>query len=283
MKDQKTRNILSAEYYDHVYGDYHDHYSTEHIHYGFWFENTKTHEESLVNTIEEVARHLRIHNGDIVLDAGCGSGGACRHLAAKYPIRVVGITLSDALLRAAALKSAAIKTRGRLHFLINDYHRTSFRDESFTKAFGIESVCYSEDVHAFAVEMHRILKKKGALVIADFFKKRSRLIEEELQKYRQWLEGWAMPEILMPDEFKDQLEAAGFAPVEFVDTTVPVRKSIDLIHEVSTNRLLKMLLEGNSSPSPDFLRKHLVSGCRQKELFEKDVITYGIITAVKPG
>lgn len=281
MKDQEKRNRLSAEYYDHVYGDYHDHYSSEHIHYGLWFDNTKTHEESLVNTIEEVARHLKIQKGDIVLDAGCGSGGACRHLARKHAIHIIGITLSDALLKAAATKSSGLKLKGSLHFLINDYHRTSFREGSFTKAFGIESVCYSEDVPAFAGEMKRILKKDGILVIADFFKKRSRLNVEESIKYRQWLDGWAMPDLLTPDGFKNHLESAGFTPVEYVDTTGLVRKSIDLIHDVSTNRLLEMLVEDGSSSA--FIRNHLVSGCRQKELFDNDSITYGIITAIKTG
>jgi ubiquinone/menaquinone biosynthesis C-methylase UbiE len=194
---------------------------------------------------------------------------------------MVGITLSDALLKAAASKSAAIKVKGSLHFMINDYHRTGFRDGSFTKAFGIESICYSENVRAFADEMHRVLRGNGMLAIADFFKKRAKLGGEESKKYRQWLDGWAMPDLLTPEEFKHQLTSAGFAPVEFFDTTALVRKSIDLIHEVSTRRLLEMIVDDGSAS--DFIRSHLVSGCRQKELFENGVITYGIITAIKPG
>ena len=76
----------TSKYYDDLLKWY-KRYSPEHMHIGFWDENTQTHEESLLNTVVTVANLLDIDASDRVLDAGCGIGGASRYIVNKCSSR----------------------------------------------------------------------------------------------------------------------------------------------------------------------------------------------------
>ena len=269
------------KYYNNVYSDYEDNYSQDHIHYGFWYDDTRTHEESLNNTVEAVIERLNIRDGDIVLDAGCGSGGSCRYIERKYDVHVVGITLSNVLIDAAVRKSADIMQKGDLHFVMSDYNRTCFKNDTFTKIYGIESVCYSENVSMFASESYRVLSHGGIIGIIDFFKKRNDCNEQETEIYHEWLSGWAMPEILSVNDFIHCLKESGFKSVRFISAEKIIQKSIDIIYDTSASRLFDLMLRNEIEETPEYLIKHLISGCRQKNLFDSNIITYGIITGKK--
>src|SRR6476660_3112592 len=70
------------------------------IHYGFWEKGT-TRSEALINPYKTAARLLEIRNGERLLDAGCGLGGALLWLASKYDINATGITISSSQLEQA--------------------------------------------------------------------------------------------------------------------------------------------------------------------------------------
>ena len=88
-------------YYDETYKSYMIGWSSDHFHMGIWDNRTNNHRASLVNTVEEISKHLKISENDIVLDAGCGVGGSAIYLSSKYSCEVIGITNSMALIIAA--------------------------------------------------------------------------------------------------------------------------------------------------------------------------------------
>jgi tocopherol O-methyltransferase len=280
MKKQNNRKVVSASYYNAVFNDYNSNYSNEHIHYGFWFSSTKNHEESLENTIIEVLKYLNLQNDDIVLDVGCGSGGSCRYIINKFNVYIVGITLSEVLLKAAVIKSSGL-TSHNYAYLLNDFHETSFKKNTFNKIYAIESICYSENIPVFCNESVRILKEGGKIVIADFFKKRYDLDEEENKIYREWLDGWAMPDITTADNFINDLYAAGYKIINFYNVTDLIQNSIEMIYDQSKTRLIETILKKNTIENKEYITNHLISGCHQKDLFNKNIITYGIIEAIK--
>ena len=53
------------------------------LHYGFWDKGTKSKKESLLNQYREVIRLLQPKSNELVLDAGCGIGGASLWLTKK--------------------------------------------------------------------------------------------------------------------------------------------------------------------------------------------------------
>ncbi len=77
-----------AEFYDEssggvVYGTFVYPMLGAHQHYGFWYEDTKTYREAANNEVECIIEKGGINSKSIVLDAGCGVGGAAIHIAKK--------------------------------------------------------------------------------------------------------------------------------------------------------------------------------------------------------
>jgi len=70
------------------------HKGTNAVHYGLWDDNTKSLQESLINTNKTLADIAQIGSKARVLDAGCGVGGSAIWLARNIGCHVVGITLS---------------------------------------------------------------------------------------------------------------------------------------------------------------------------------------------
>ncbi|UCF85161.1 MAG: class I SAM-dependent methyltransferase [Desulfobacteraceae bacterium] len=275
MKDK------SEQYYNETYGDYALNWSKDHLHYGFWYEDTKTHEESLVNTVKEVVNYLDLKPGERLLDAGCGVGGTCRYIVENMGIETVGITLSKRLLDAANELSKDIKNRFLLKIYLKDFNDTGFEDSSFDKILGLESICHAENKEVFAREAYRLLKEGGRLVVADSFQVREDLSEDEERMYGQVLEGWAIPNKTSVDKFRSALESGGFTSIKCIDQTSLIQKSSRFMHDgsesvlpllfrlVSEGRLLKSIMLNN------------IAGSRQKTCLDLGIWGYKIFVAEK--
>jgi cyclopropane fatty-acyl-phospholipid synthase-like methyltransferase len=74
------------------------------LHYGFWYEDTKSLAEAILNTNNFVIEALAIESNDTILDAGCGVGGTSMHVAETTGATVEGITLSDVQLNISEEK-----------------------------------------------------------------------------------------------------------------------------------------------------------------------------------
>src|SRR5262249_24453404 len=119
------------------------------MHFGYQLDDTVSHSESLTNANKVLARVAEIAPGDRVLDAGCGLGGTSLWLAVERKARVTGIALG-----ADQISSAIRASRGRspgfkLRFLVADFTKLPFRDESFDVVWAQESLCHANDKFAF--------------------------------------------------------------------------------------------------------------------------------------
>lgn len=251
------------------------------IHYGFWEKNTKNLHEALINENKAVAEKLEIEKSDIILDAGCGIGGTSIWLAENYKVKVIGINISEKQLKIARKYA---KERGVAHlvnFYVKDFCNTSFDDESFTKIFGLESICYTEKKEDFIKEAFRLLKPGGILVVADGFLKKKDVNKEEQQMLTEWYAGWALPNIGTVTEFHEKLKKAGFKKIEFEDKTqevLPSSRRIYLINMVlypfvRILNLIKVLSEVNTLD--------IKASLNQYHIFKKQIGLYGIFSAQK--
>jgi len=59
---------------------------------GYW-KNAKTLTEAQTAKLDLIAEKLKLREGMKVLDIGCGWGGLAHHLASKYGVTVVGVTI----------------------------------------------------------------------------------------------------------------------------------------------------------------------------------------------
>ncbi|HWI22899.1 MAG TPA: methyltransferase domain-containing protein, partial [Baekduia sp.] len=138
-------------------------------------------------SIEEVAMFDQLHVGgldanrrlaalaqigadDLVLDAGCGAGGAARFLATTFGCEVRGIDMTPALLETGELLNEATGLGDKVSLQLGDVTAVPFEDETFDVAWlqhVTQSVPDTADMYA---EMRRVLKPGGRLVVHDFFR-----------------------------------------------------------------------------------------------------------------
>jgi demethylmenaquinone methyltransferase/2-methoxy-6-polyprenyl-1,4-benzoquinol methylase len=107
--------------------------------------------------------------GEKILDVGVGTGDiAIRFARNGGPDEIVGIDLSEPMLRVAKRKTQDDQFRQRIKLLQGDALRLPFADRSFDIAsvgFGLRNIRYRD---RGIREMTRILKTGGRLVILEF-------------------------------------------------------------------------------------------------------------------
>ena len=97
---------------------------------------------------------------DRVLDVGCGSGWLVRRLAALVPNGlVVGIDVSDEMVRRAQLASAGVPN---VQFLHGTAEEIPAPPDSFTKVLSVESAYYWHDPARGLGEIFRVLQPGGS-------------------------------------------------------------------------------------------------------------------------
>ena len=166
---------------------------------------------------------LELREGMTVIDIGCGIGGPMRRVAMEAGVRVVGLNNNEIQLdKAKSLNAEA----GISHMV--DYMACSFMDmsavadDTFDRAYAIESTCHAPDKAGAFAEIYRVLKP-GALFwgqemcLTDVFDagdSRHRAIKREL------MHGIALNDIATTGEVNRALESVGFQVVEGIDRAV---------------------------------------------------------------
>ena len=128
--------------------------------YDLWFETPlgrliKSYESKLI------LRMLAPTPGDVILDAGCGTGIFTADIL-DTGARVVGLELSLEMLRRAMTRCP-----GRtFQSVIGDMQRLPFADASFHKAISITAIEFIQDARIAIQELFRVTKPGGFIVVA---------------------------------------------------------------------------------------------------------------------
>ncbi|MDE2766210.1 MAG: class I SAM-dependent methyltransferase [Chloroflexota bacterium] len=180
-------------------------------------------EDSKIRHQRLMIAKLELSKGMTVVDVGCGIGGPMRRVVREAEVNVVGVNSSEVQLeKAKALNAAA----GIEHMV--DFFACSFMDmgavadDTFDRAYAIESTCHAPDKAAAFAEIYRVLKP-GALFwgqemcLTDRFDPGDR---RHLAIKRELMRGIALNDIATFDEVNRALEAANFEVVEAMDRAV---------------------------------------------------------------
>ncbi len=130
-----------------------------------------------------------------ILDLGCGLGATMRLAARTFPgARITGLTLVP-WQASAAQQLAAQEGIDGVEFLVADFTRAPFEDETFDAVYALESTCYApgSDKWAQVREMHRLLKPGGRFVLADAYLKTDRRMSRITRAcYAAFCRCWAL-------------------------------------------------------------------------------------------
>ena len=115
---------------------------------------------NLLNTRKLVYTLLTPVTNKKILSIGCGDGTECVSFS-KNGAEVVGIDSSSELITLAKNKYSALG----IDFFVMDYEETSFEDMTFDGIISILSIMYKEDLTKVLLELKRILKPHGTMIV----------------------------------------------------------------------------------------------------------------------
>lgn len=251
------------------------------LHYGFYDADHRRHKTAVLNMNRVLAEQARVKQGDKILDAGCGVGGSCLWLAEHYDVQCTGINISEYQLNRARKLAKKKDLDSRIDYQVRSYLDTGFEDNTFDVVWGMESVCYAENKKEFLEEAYRILKPGGRVAVADGFLNDINPEERYEGMLRDWLDGWAVPNLWGQERFKKDLADVGFKNIHLTDGSKNVVPSSHRMWVVS--QLAKRVIG-----IAEFLRirnkvqnKNVTAAELQYPLLMSGAWNYGIFVAEK--
>ena len=117
---------------------------------------------------ENLNQLLRLESGMKVLDAGCGQGVVGCYLAQENEIQLKGITITPHEVTSASKRAREYGVQNNTEFILADYAKIPFADNSFDRVYTTESLSHAPDVNKVVSEFARVLKPGGILVCAEY-------------------------------------------------------------------------------------------------------------------
>ena len=274
----KFTNRDIADYYNQTLNHYQKWWKLDQVfavHYGIWDKSTKTFAEALLNTSYQLAEIAEVSSGQRILDAGCGVGGSSFFLAEHFDARVTGITLSEKQYDFAQRKVKDLDLASRVDFKIEDFTATSFPDDEFDLIWAIESVTSCPVKSEFAKESHRILKKGGRLIIADYFRNPGK--EDPNRWMEKWQDCWSLAEIISLKDYLPIFEKEGFRLVENLDVTGEIRKSSKIMYQSYLMGAIPSMIYNAFHNTSRFAKTHYLSGKYQFKALKSGLWSYRIL------
>ena len=230
MGEPSARRI--ADYYDQNTGRFlrfGGSRSVAAIHRRLWPPGVTTPEQALRQIHLQLAAWLRPAldlptDERLILDLGCGVGGAALDLAARLEADVLGLTLSRVQARQASARAVSAQPDSTCRFAVADFHRLPLRCQA-NAAYAIESFAHAADSQRFFAGARRCLAPGGRLVVVDDF-----LAEGEAGPPRAWpwprqrwirrfAEGWRLGSLMTANQAEQLASAAGFERLACEDLT----------------------------------------------------------------
>jgi len=147
--------------------------------------------------IKQILRHMAVHNSDLTLDAGCGTGFLFKHVH-KQGSHLVGADLSKGLLRIALAHVRQAGTRN-VSLVRADVDHLPFKERVFDKVFALTLLQDSSDLDVTLKEIIRTTKVDSMLAVTGLKK----VFTEEQFKQALTKEGLEINILLTPEQVKD--------------------------------------------------------------------------------
>ena len=112
---------------------------------------------------------LRLSPQASVLDVCTGTGLVASDIAAKFGCRVVGVDLSEGMIRQARRELSSTDTAGAVSLIKGCAESLPFADNSFDAVVFTYLLRYVDDSEATLDELSRVLRPRGQMASLEFF------------------------------------------------------------------------------------------------------------------
>lgn len=273
-----------AEYYDRTQNHYEtwwDLEQTHALHYGIWSDGIKNLKEATLNTNKVMMDLAGVKDGERILDAGCGIGGAAVFLATQKAVDVTGVTLSQRQLNTANALADKTGMSNRVRFHIMDYMHTTFADQSFDVVWACESVLHCADKSLFIKEAYRLLKPGGRLILCDFFLTDANQADPN-KWIEKWVHTWAVPGLSDMETFSQSLVHSGFKNIDIRDYTKAVTPSAKRMSYAGWLGMIPSEVYAVFHPNvSQFAKNHYKCGIYQYKALKAGLWKYKVVLASK--
>lgn len=185
----------------------------------------------------ELAGHLALTAGSVVLDVAAGKGASAFLLAEKFGCRVIGVDLSAANVEQSRSQARDRNLESLVSFELADAEHLPFADACFDAILCECAFCTFPDKSTAASEFARVLKPAGRVGISDLTRATTPL--PGLDGLLAWIAciGDAQP----LDSYSTWLRAAGFSVLLAAQHDACLRK---MVQDIRGKLLLAELLQG---------------------------------------
>ncbi|MDQ0430162.1 ubiquinone/menaquinone biosynthesis C-methylase UbiE [Planomicrobium stackebrandtii] len=165
---------------------------------------------------------LNLQPGESVLELGCGSGYAMKLILEKNVVKeVVGLDLSPAVIRSAAIRNKKALKHKKAKLMQGDLKSLPCEDEHFEKVFSIHTIYFWDELSAAITEIFRVLKPGGDCTITFCNGKN----EEKWEGINSMIDDQLIP-LMKGKGFSDVALVKGPDSREFHTVAVSVKKKL---------------------------------------------------------
>lgn len=109
---------------------------------------------------------LDLQPGENILELGCGAGYAMKLILEKNTAgKVVGLDLSPAVIRSAAIRNKKALQDEKAFLVQGDVKSLAFQEEHFEKVFSIHTIYFWDELAATVRGIFSVLKPGGSCII----------------------------------------------------------------------------------------------------------------------
>jgi ubiquinone/menaquinone biosynthesis C-methylase UbiE len=238
-----------------------------------------------------------------LLDVGCGVGGTVLQVDLFLQrqkldtFEVHGVSIVSEQIRLADLRCKKLDAASS-NFLIANFLHLPYQSGYFDGIVAIEAFCHipPQDKPKLLQDCFRVLTPGGKLVILDGYAAREEKTADEEYWFRVLRNGWTLPELITVEEMNNLAIVSGFDLEKSFGATSRVRPSAKLIYRRGKYIIMPLLLIyemlkrlGHESQLLQKTGIHtpnvaagLQAGLAQKELWERDLMTYHVHVLRRP-
>lgn len=213
-----TGTDIINEYFNRTRRDYARIWHTD-KHMGFHKPGVRSHDQAVVQMIQEMATRAKIRPDELVVDCGCGIGGSSIWLTENIGCHVLGVDINPNSIRIARQAAYHRGLDPIINFINTDYVNIPLPNATADVVWFCESLCYARDKKLVLSEAARVLKPEGRIIVADGFK------VCDGPELGEWTRAWELPELAEVGRFREWLEAVGFGQIQWEDIRENVKPS----------------------------------------------------------